>query len=1253
MKTHLPTKLRAALLAALLAYSTQAVQAITYNEDTVLKDSTTITESITVAPGVTVSIESKTDISAPSISLGDSSAVLVKHETYALSDLTVTGAGSITNDDYLQVSEKLNISGSTLINKKEGVVMLDGETTATNANFTNTGNIYVSGSLVVNNSVVDNNGGVLVIEGSADLVNSNLENAGTLEFTVDEHSRVGKAMLTIDAASVVKSDVTNALPKTPINVNVDTNDLSALLGNEYRFIEIEGFGSYGVSKISLDNDDAYKKEKGSNVYRSENGAYYFTMEEIIAGQSNIIGVKFGSDAAFISYIDDTDMTRAEAYGNIIYTTEEFINAPLTVGSGASIVLAKGGNLNVSALSITGSGSATIDGGQLTFSSYDDAPGHLDGNLLIKINGNTLSNAALVSGVTEAGLNGANLNVQIDTMAAGSLTGKTYNIVDGINLAQDSFSTTSGKINWTEGTIDTNNGGSFQLSFTYEDGKMAFTYGAAVNEDGTVTSKDFVVETPQVDAGTKLTLEQISVSGGTTATTVTTGSDTTNVLSSDLSDAVNVIYAEKVEGNTQAIATTTLVSSVKDGDSTIAQTSDCLVLNFEDNVSLENGTLGFSIEDPRNGEIVEVNGEKQIITTVDIIKNTGKKVTLTNMQANANLSMEMDGGEYNLIGSTITLGGKQLGEDVYKQLQVSNGTNSQTFNIETEKTAEALLNLHTNTVMKNGKLTIDSTNGNAAGFKASYMRDAAGNLDSALSTSVEFHGTEVDLKDADRGQGASHKATFGGDSATYQAIQMYNAHVHGTGHVQNIHMHGGQFGIGNSPGIMSITDSSFNGTSWTFHMITNATQNWVTDGANESAGDKFSQLKLDGANTAGGITIKLNYQTATGTGYTDAKKADFTTKFQNGASITLIDVSNGSISGDYTFDYTTLPELGAGSGLTWDTSRLFSTGAIYVVYEMTGDPSRIANTLCAAADATGSFGRLAMSQLNNPRTGLTNVWVQSFASSLDRDTVGGHTGFDSETSGFAVGADRKLHKAPVIVGASLGASTGTVKPKLGTASYNGGKIDQDGMQLGIYGRYTAQKDQNAEECLTVDGYITYGLYENDSRRNSLTTGKAATASWDEESWAMGVTVTRTYKVGDHAFISPYAGVEYTTADMDNFVERSQGEILYSADEAYRNLALILGVSAHRVYTLRNSQVITPYARIALSQDIMRQDAEVSAQYGSGTLTDKSAHQGRTALQFGTGANWQINQKWSVNAGYSVEARKDAVDQRANIGASYSF
>ncbi len=1271
MKTHLPSKLRAALLAAIFACSAQSVSAVTYTEDTAVNGA--ISENITVNSGVTVNVNPNSNdnsaITGSSLVLGSDSNVVLSngHVTVGNSEsansFTVSGNGTITNNAIFTTSDNLLIQDATLINNSD--VVMQGDSTLQHAVIDNNGDISFDGRLAATNSTINNADGTLNIYGAADITNSKLINGGKLIFHINENSRTGKALLTIDERTVRKSGLA-ALPTGLMKVTVDAaNSLGSVVGNTYHFVDIAGVGYLGAS-TEVDILGGYEQVGTSSTYRHQNGAYYFTMDKIM-GADTMIAVSFSKDAAFIHYDGSNNCS---AYGDIVYSTEETIHGTLNVGSGASISLNGGATLQINggSLNISDEGSLTINGGKLQFAASEGTTPSINGSVQLNINNDTAADTAIISGLGSEGYKNADINVLIDTAYASALAGNTYIFTEDNSIAQENIGATSGKINWESGVIGIS--GDFNMEFTYTDGAMTFgdSVGVTVTTGGAVTGTGMLVaEGTVIDDNTVLTLEQQAVSGDTIIGTIDESADNTiladagSVLASDFNEGaaqddthINVVYGKDVTLASGNLEATSLSSSVKDGNTIIAQSTDSLVLSFTSDATLENGTLGFGSD--ANGEVVSIttqNGtESKIVVPVDIIQNEGNKVTLTNMEVTIDRALEMEGGEMTLKGTQMTLGGHKLTDEEYKQLHIGDGPDKQTVHIETDNSAEAHLDLHTNTKVNGGKLVLDGTEGETS-FKAGFMKDSHGNLDKTAHTSVEFIGSEINLKDKDRGRGDKHHVVLGGHKDTHQTIKMHGVHLHGTGHVQNVHMNGGRLGIGNSPGVMSITDTDFSGTEWTFHLITNPTDtNWVTDGANTTPGDAFSQLKLDGANTASGITILLNYQTESNGTYTNTDSSAFGVDFQLGSSITLIDTSAGTITGDYEVKEYTLPKLDPTAGIIWDTSRLFSTGAIYVIADLIGDPSRIANTMVAAAGTTGTFGRLGMQQLDAPRLNGTNVWAQAYASCQDRNSTDGRNGFDSNATGFAVGVDQQLKKMPLIIGAALGTSNGTVKPNRSTATYTAGKIDQDGMQLGLYGRYTVNAAEE-ENALLIDGYLTYGAYENDSYRTSYTTGKAATASWDEDAWAMGVTVSRNYKFREHTFITPYAGLEYTTADMHNFTERSNGSVSYSERDAYRNLAAIIGVSANRSFGLSNGQTVTPYANVSLSQDIMRQDAKVTAYGAADAITDESAHQGRTALQFSVGANWQIDKNWSINAGYSIETREDAVDQNANIGASYAF
>lgn len=1273
MKTHLPSKLRAALLAAIFACSVQSVSAVTYTEDTAVNGA--ISENITVNSGVTVNVNPNSSdnsaITGSSLVLGSDSNVVLSNGYVTVGNpesdnsFTVSGNGTITNNAIFTTSDNLLIQNATLINNSD--VVMQGDSTLQHAVIDNNGDISFDGRLSATNSTINNADGTLNIYGAADITDSKLINGGKLIFHINENSRTGKALLTIDESTVRKSGLA-ALPTGLMKVTVDAaNSLGSVVGNTYHFVDIAGVGYLGAS-TEVDILGGYEQVGTSSTYRHQNGAYYFTMDKIM-GADTMIAVSFSKDAAFIQYVDDDNCS---TYGDIVYTTEEIIYGSLNVGDGSSVTMNNGAALTIDngSLNVADSGAFTINGGTLTFAPAEDSDitPVINGSVQINITGDTTADTAIISGLSNDGYKNADISVLIDTSYSSALAGKTFIFTDGDALSTENISASTGSINWESGIIGI--GGDFGMQFTYENGAMTFgdKAGVTVTTGGAVTGNGMLVaDGTVIDDNTVLSLEQQAVSGETIiGTTDASAADTAiadagSVLASDFnSDStsgdthVNVVYGKDVTLSSGNLEATSLSTTVKDGNTTIAQSTDSLVLTFTSDTKLENGTLGFGGE--ANGEVVSIttqNGtESKLVVPVDIIKNEGNKVTLTNMEVTVDRALEMEDGEMTLKGTRMTLGGHKLTDEEYKQLHIGDGANKQTVHIETDNSAEAHLDLHTNTKVNGGKITMDGTEGFTS-FQAGYMKDAQGNLDKDADTSVEFIGSEINLKDKDRGHGGKHQVVLGGHKETHQTIKMHGVHLHGTGHVQNVHMNGGRLGIGNSPGVMSITDTDFSGTEWTFHLITNPTDtNWVANGANTTPGDAFSQLKLDGANTASGITILLNYQTESNGTYANTDSSAFGVDFEIGSSITLIDTSKGTITGDYKFAEYTLPKLDPAAGIIWDTSRLFSTGAIYVIADLIGDPSRIANTMVAAAGTTGTFGRLGMQQLDAPRLNGTNVWAQAYASCQDRNSTDGRNGFDSNATGFAVGVDKQLRKMPLIIGAALGTSNGTIKPNRGTATYTAGKIDQDGMQMGLYGRYMVGTPDN-ENSLLIDGYLTYGSYENDSYRSAYATGKAATASWDEHAWAMGVTVSRNYKFREHTFITPYAGIEYTTAEMHNFTERSNGSVRYSERDAYRNLAAVIGVSANRSFGLSNGQTLTPYANVSLSQDIMRQDAKVTAYGAADSITDESAHQGRTALQFSVGANWQIDKNWSMNAGYSIETREDAVDQNANIGASYAF
>lgn len=481
-------------------------------------------------------------------------------------------------------------------------------------------------------------------------------------------------------------------------------------------------------------------------------------------------------------------------------------------------------------------------------------------------------------------------------------------------------------------------------------------------------------------------------------------------------------------------------------------------------------------------------------------------------------------------------------------------------------------------------------------------------------------------------------------------------LHGTGHVKHIKMNGGRLSVGNSPGELKVSSAEFSNTAVDFYFITDSAE-WKYDGSTgedaasiTTGSGCISQLNVDQLVTMNNATITILYETSDTQetdGYRDATEAEIAgmdNKFQDGASITLITGNLDQLSGTYHFIDSTLPTLE--DGLFWDTTQLFTTGKIFVIGEKLEEPWRIANTLVSAGETVLGFGRLAETQGKLRKAGTTRTWGSAIAQFDSIDSGSSTNGYDYNAWGAAVGVDHAFTNNTV-VGVAFGCTWGENEPENGTDFYDAGSIDQDAKMIGIYGVHKF-RTKGLMNDVKLSAFAAYGWFENNSTRSSLKTPGTATAEWDSEAWVLSASLSRDITTDSGVVFTPYVGVEYTKAGMDDFTETGRVTTAdYTADEDYSNLAVKLGVAVSKTYGK-----VTPYANIAFISDVDRSAAKVTAT-GRETITGKSALPGRNGFEIGVGATWQLSDNLDVNAGYSAEIRDKATEHNARVGIGYTF
>ncbi|MEE1265831.1 MAG: autotransporter outer membrane beta-barrel domain-containing protein, partial [Akkermansia sp.] len=364
---------------------------------------------------------------------------------------------------------------------------------------------------------------------------------------------------------------------------------------------------------------------------------------------------------------------------------------------------------------------------------------------------------------------------------------------------------------------------------------------------------------------------------------------------------------------------------------------------------------------------------------------------------------------------------------------------------------------------------------------------------------------------------------------------------------------------------------------------------------------------------------------------------------------------------------------------WYTYDLFKSGTVYVVDDLwntislisgdglipygeletilaqnqLADASRVANTMAAAARTTASFGNSALAHADDYRARHSNIWFSTYYSSQERDSTGHRTGYKSTTTGYAVGIDTLLRKYDAIVGLALGKSNGKMTPDSGNRTYTAGTIDQDGMQIGLYGRMNQVQPAFHENSVNAEAYITYGQYDCRSERSGRGNGESVSACWDENAWALGVRVSRNYWWRHGMILTPFAGFEYTMADMDSMREMGYTAIDYSCVRVHRQLELLGGLRAQRTLQLRNGQKLTPYGSLGLGFDLLRHNAKVRTASAVGSFSDEATDPGKLSLKLQLGADWFITPRWNTAAGYTFEIRDAAAEHYLQLSASRAF
>ncbi|OPZ77655.1 MAG: Outer membrane protein B precursor [Alphaproteobacteria bacterium ADurb.Bin438] len=290
---------------------------------------------------------------------------------------------------------------------------------------------------------------------------------------------------------------------------------------------------------------------------------------------------------------------------------------------------------------------------------------------------------------------------------------------------------------------------------------------------------------------------------------------------------------------------------------------------------------------------------------------------------------------------------------------------------------------------------------------------------------------------------------------------------------------------------------------------------------------------------------------------------------------------------------------------------------------------------------GSFGRnFALNGVNNRGmsagekvVGKSAIWGQMLYNQANLKDRGSVRGFDSDSSGIALGFETNLND-------NLKVGTGL--------SYTSTEVDviNKNNDINTYGWFGYGKYQFAK--LFNETYASYGFSRYDETRNVA--GSNVYAKYNSESLAVKSLIGTDFDFYGF-YVTPKAGLQYMAILSDGFID-SVGQKV--GDSSSDIITAVSEVKIEKGFKINETVDVLPNVKLGLSYDIKNDsnNSVVSLANGS-SYTSYGMALKRTEFMSGLGAKFEIGDDVEVSVDYIGKFREDFTDNTGMITAKYKF
>ena len=291
-------------------------------------------------------------------------------------------------------------------------------------------------------------------------------------------------------------------------------------------------------------------------------------------------------------------------------------------------------------------------------------------------------------------------------------------------------------------------------------------------------------------------------------------------------------------------------------------------------------------------------------------------------------------------------------------------------------------------------------------------------------------------------------------------------------------------------------------------------------------------------------------------------------------------------------------------------------------------SAVSTRLTGGSISTGSEGM--SSGDSNPDAA---VWVQGMYNHSKLDDSSDSYGFDSNSSGVALGIEKFINK-DVKIGAGYAYTNTDIDGFMRST-------DVDTHTAILYGEY---KPSN----WFINGIATYGWSDYSEDKN--VSGQNINADYDVETF--GLQAMTGYDMQFKNFgLTPEVGLRYVHIKQDAYKDYADQDVSGNDSDI---LTGVIGAKVNKTFALDNGMLIKPEARVAATYDLFNDDVNsvVTLANGSAYAVDGEALD-RFGMEFGAGVTAEVNDNVEFSLGYEGKFREDYQDHTGLINAKYKF